>query len=129
MQQIETLHLFPRLTDELLKLLRSLNEADWLKTSPIKGRTVKDLVAHIIDGSLRKLSIQRDGFADQSNAPYIRSYDDLVQHIQTLNHEWMQVTRRLSPKILIDLLEYSENEFNTFIQTLNPHGKAIFPVN
>lgn len=129
MKQIETKHLFPQLTKELLELLRSLNESDWLKPSPIEGRTVKDLVSHIIDGSLRKLSIQRDGFANKSNVPNIKAYNDLINYIQTLNNEWINVTRHLSSKILIDLLEYSENEFNTFIATLNPDDTAIFPVN
>jgi len=129
MNQINTLHLFPILTEELLSLLKSLNKSDWLKSSPIEGRTVKDLVAHIIDGSLRKLSIQRDGFSDITNIPKIQSYSDLVNHIQTLNREWMNITRRLSSEILIDLLKYSENEFNRFINTLDPDGIAIYPVN
>jgi hypothetical protein len=128
MKQIETIHLFPQLTDELLNLLRNIDESDWLKSSPIKGRTVKDLVSHIIDGSLRKLSIQRDGFTDKTNIPNIQSYNELVNHIQTLNSDWINVSRRLSPEILIDLLEYFENQFNQFIKTLNPNDTAIFPV-
>jgi len=129
MKKIETLHLFPQLTKELLNLLRSIDESDWLRPSPINGRTVKDLVSHIIDGSLRKLAIQRDGFTDKTNIPNIQSYGDLVNYIQTLNSDWMNITRRLSPKILVDLLEYSENQFNEFIKTLDPNDTAIFPVN
>ncbi len=128
MKQIECIHLFPQLTEELLKLLRSLNHKEWLKPSPIKNRTVKDLVSHLIDGSLRKLSIQRDGFEDKSISPNINSYDDLVQHIQILNSDWMNILRRLSPEILIDLLEYSETQFNEFIKTLNPRDKALYGV-
>lgn len=129
MKQIETIHLFPQLTENLLNLLRNIDESEWLKPSPINGRTVKDLVSHIIDGSLRKLAIQRDGFSDKTNIPSIQSYGDLINYIQTLNKEWINVTRRLSPKILIDLLEYSENQFNEFIKTLDPNDTAIFPVN
>lgn len=126
--KIETNHLFPILTKELLNLVRGLDEEQWLTPSPISGRTVKDLVSHIIDGSLRKLSIQRDGFADRTNIPDIKSYGDLVGHIQKLNSDWMNITRRLSPKIIIDLLEYSEKQFNDFILTLNPDDTAIYPV-
>lgn len=128
MNQIETLHLFPQLTAELIQLLKSLETKDWLKPSPIKGRTVKDLVAHLTDGSLRKLSIQRDGFNDETNIPKINSYGDLVNHIQTLNSDWMNVARRLSPEILIDLLEYAQGQLNDFIKRLDPHGRALFPV-
>jgi len=128
MKQIETVYLFPQLTEELLSLLKSLDESDWLKPSPIENRTVKDLVSHLIDGSLRKLSIQRDAFDDKTNVPKINSYSDLVNHIQTLNSDWMNVSRRLSPEILIDLLEYSEKQFNEFIKTLNPNDIAMFGV-
>lgn len=128
MKQIETIELFPQLTEELLNLLRTLNNSDWLKPSLIQDRTVKDLVSHLIDGSLRKLSIQRDGFDDKTNTPNINSYGDLVNHIQTLNSTWMNVSRRLSPSILIDLLEYSENQFYEFIKTLNPNDTALYGV-
>lgn len=128
MKQIETIELFPQLAKELVTLLNSLNESDWLKPSPIRGRTIKDLVSHLIDGSLRKISIQRDQFDDKTNTPNINSYGELVNHIQTLNSDWMNVSRRLSPSILIDLLEYSENQFHEFIKTLNPQDKALFGV-
>lgn len=128
MRQIETVHLFPKLTEELLKLLRGLNSSDWLKPSPIDGRTIKDLVSHIIDGSLRNLSIQRDNFVENANVPNINSYKDLVDYIQKLNKDWMIVSRRLSPAILIDLLEYSDKQFYEFIKTKNPKDKAIFSV-
>lgn len=128
MRQIETLHLFPKLTEELLKLLRGLNSSDWLKPSPIDGRTIKDLVSHLIDGSLRNLSIQRDNFVDNTSVPNINSYKDLVDYIQELNKNWMIVSRRLSPAILIDLLEYSDKQFYEFLKTKNQKDKAIFSV-
>lgn len=128
MNQIETLHLFPKLTEELLKLLQGLESSDWLKPSPINGRTVKDLVSHIIDGSLRNLSIQRDNFVDDTNIPSINSYKGLVDYIQKLNKDWMIVSRRLSPAILIDLLEYSDKQYYDFLKTKNPNDKAIFSV-
>lgn len=128
MEQIETLHLFPKLTEKFLKLLRELEPSDWLRPSPIKGRTVKDLVSHVIDGSLRNISMQRDNFMDNSNVPNINSYDELINHIQKLNTDWMIASKRLSPKILIDLLEYSEKEFYEFMKSKNPKGKALFSV-
>lgn len=128
MQKVETLHLFPLLTKELLTLLRGLDSSEWQKASPIKGRTVKDLVSHIIDGSLRNLSMQRDNFVDHTNVPSINSYNDLVKHIQKLNIDWINVSRRLSPVILIDLLEYSDKQFYNYLETLNPNDKAIFSV-
>ncbi|HAY71267.1 MAG TPA: hypothetical protein DCX89_05200, partial [Saprospirales bacterium] len=128
MKRIETIHLFPKLTEELLELLQGLEASDWLKPSPINGRTVKDLVSHLIDGSLRNLSFQRDNFTDDTNVPNINSYKDLVDFIQKLNKEWMIVSRRLSPPILIDLLQYADKQFYEFLKNKNPNDKAIFSV-
>ena len=93
--KIETLHLFPELTAELVSLLHTLDRASWDLPAPIPGRTVKDLVSHLIDDSLRRLSLQRDNYSDHRNDAAFSSYDDLVTYIQELNHEWMKIIRRL----------------------------------
>jgi hypothetical protein len=128
MEKIATLHLFPELTFELIKLLNVISISDWNKPTPIKGRTVKDSVSHLIDGSLRRLSIQRDKYISTSLKAEIKSYSDLVDYIQKINKDWMITTERLSPQILVDLLEYSESKLYSFFRTLEPEGKAIFSV-
>ncbi len=128
MKRIETLELFPVLTSELVKLLKEINITDWNKPSPVKGRTVKDLVSHLIDSSLRRLSVQRDKYTSKSVKVDIKSYADLVEYIQYLNKEWMKTTERLSPQIILELLEYSEGRLYEFFKALEPEGKAIFPV-
>ncbi|MBA7548045.1 hypothetical protein ES705_40491 [subsurface metagenome] len=128
MRQIETIHLFPELTQELITLLRELDLSEWEKVSPIKERTVKDLVSHLIDGSLRRLAFQRDKYTSKSLKVDIKSYTDLVDYIQKLNKDWILITERLSPKILIDILEYSESQLYDFFKTLEPDNTAIFSV-
>jgi hypothetical protein len=128
MERIDTLTLFPELTSELISLLKSLSIEEWSSPTPIQGRTVKDLVSHLIDGSLRRLSIQRDKYESNSAKVDIKSYSDLVNYIQTMNKDWMHATERLSPAILLDLLEYSESKLYDFFKTIDPEGKAIFPV-
>ncbi len=56
MTQIETIDLFPELTRELITLLKELDISEREKVSPIKERTVKDLVSHLKDRSLRRLA-------------------------------------------------------------------------
>lgn len=128
MKRIDTIELFPDLSSALIILLKELNHSSWNKPSPVKDRTVKDIVSHLIDSSLRRLSIQRDRYTGNSVQADIRSYDELIRFIQVLNKEWMRVTDRLSPEILIDLLEYSEAALYEFFKTLDPEAKAIFPV-
>jgi hypothetical protein len=58
MDQIETLHLFHKLTSKLISLLKEMPLTDWDRPSSIDGRTFKVLVSHLIDGSLRRLSVK-----------------------------------------------------------------------
>lgn len=128
MHKIETIHLFPTLAAELAGLLKKLSPEDWEKPTPIPGRKVKDLVSHLIDGSLRRLSMQRDGYFDPRLKPEKDTYKDLVVFIQLLNSIWMSATSRLSPRILIGMLEDTENELYIFFKTLHPDNPAFFPV-
>lgn len=125
---IETIGLFTPLNKALFELMDSLRDDEWLIPSPIAGRTVKDLFTHILDGTLRRLSYQRDGFQDASRQISIESYHDLVTYIQELNTEWISSTRRLSPRILRDLLKISEPQLAEFFTTLDPFAPAPFSV-
>src|SRR5438445_149211 len=54
--------LFAPLNDELIVLLRGLSDAEWTARA-VGTWTVKDVAAHLLDTSLRRLSVQRDRFA------------------------------------------------------------------
>ncbi len=127
-KKIETRHLFPELNTELIKLLKSLTAGEWEKPSPVKDRTVKDLASHLLDTALRRLSQQRDGFQDTFKKTNISSYNELVEFIQSLNIEWILASRRISPEILVDLLEYAGRELYEYFMTLKPDEKAYFAV-
>ena len=107
--QIETIHLFPKVNKALIDLLKSLSYEQWFKPTVLPGRTVKDIASHLLDGSLRNLSLQRDNHV--ATTPKISSYQDLVDYIQMLNKTWIDVSQRLSPQILITLLELSETMY------------------
>jgi len=124
--QIETLSLFPDVNKSLLVLLKSLNKDEWNLPTVVPGRTVKDLTAHLLDGSLRRLSNCRDNY--QTDVPKIESYDDLVNYIQGINKSWIEATKRLSPQILIALLEFSEEWVYEYFKTLNPNDTAKYSV-
>ena len=51
---INTIDFFPELTEKLIDLLKNMKNEEWNKPPPIKGRTIHDLAAHLIDGSLRR---------------------------------------------------------------------------
>lgn len=126
MVPIDVLPLFPVLDAKLLELLRSLTPADWQRPTLARQWTVKDVAAHLLDGSLRTLSMLRDGhFAE---APGENSYEGLVAFLNRLNADWIGATRRLSPEVLIELLAQTGAEYSAFLRTLDPWAPAAFAV-
>jgi hypothetical protein len=73
------------------------------------------------------LSIGRDGYLGE-NPGELHSYADLVGFLNQLNADWVKAARRLSPAVLIDLLEHTSAQVTDYYRTLDPDVKAIFPV-
>jgi uncharacterized protein (TIGR03083 family) len=124
---IPTLHLFQSLDDQLIALLKSLQPEDWNKPTLAKLWTVKDIAAHLLDGNMRTLSMLRDGYFG-SKPEAINSYQDLVNYLNQLNADWVNSFKRVSPNVLIDLLEKSGKEYVAVLQSLEPSAKALFSV-
>ena len=123
----ETKHLFPILDQKLIELLKSLDANDWLKPSAARLWSVKDIAAHLLDGNLRTLSFSRDKFILPPDRE-ISSYQDLVDYLNQFNADWVKAAKRLSPAVLIDLLEQTGKEYSDHIQTLDPDETAMFSV-
>lgn len=124
---IDTADLFPGLHDELIALLRGLSPEDWERPTVAGTWRVRDVAAHLLDGSLRKLSVYRDGHALRPDE-VIDGYGSLVRFLNRLNAEWVRVAGRLSPRVLTDLLEWVGPQTAALVAALPPHGEAIFPV-
>jgi hypothetical protein len=126
MNRIDTLHLFGKLDEQLILLLKSLSAVDWNKPTAAKRWRVKDIAAHLLDGNLRALSMLRDGYVGVQ--PQDFSYDGLVAYLNELNTGWVIAYQRISPSILIQQLELSAREYNHYLATLDLEAKAVFPV-
>jgi uncharacterized protein (TIGR03083 family) len=124
---IFAIHLFPLLEDKLIELLRCLRYDDWSRPTLAKEWTVKDIAAHLLDGNVKRLSMQRDGSFGLA-APHIDSYESLVAFINRNNAEWVQAARRISPRLLIDLLEITSKQVFDFFRELDPFAPALWPV-
>lgn len=111
-----------------MAVLRELSAADWDRPTLARGWSVRDVVAHLWDGDLRRLSIQRDGHTPPGPAAAIGDYHDLVTYLNALNHEWVVAARRLSPNVLLSHLDVSGRELAGFVEKLDPFATAIFPV-
>lgn len=118
--------LFGELHARLVDLLRSLDRESWDR--PAVGHwCVRDVAAHLLDGELRRLSIARDGFAAPPDRP-IRGERDLVEWLNALNEQWVIAARRLSPGVLVDLLERAGHSTAAAVGALDPDAPAPWPV-
>jgi hypothetical protein len=120
--------LFPEVTSRLLGLLRSLSPGEWHLPTVSSRRTVKDIASHLLDGSLRRLSMQRDGYRPDDGRSRPRAGEPLTDFLNRLNDEWETGTRRLSPKLLVDLIGWADTQPADLFRSLDPHGEAIFSV-
>jgi hypothetical protein len=87
---ILTAHLFRELHGHLVALLRSLTPDDWHRPTVSSERTVKDIAAHLLDGSVRRLSLMRDGFAPPGQPTAFSSVAELTAHL----YEWHLLLRK-----------------------------------
>lgn len=124
---IDTRPLFKPLQEKLIQLLKSLSPEDWGRQTVAKQWKVKDVASHILDGQLRVLSIQRDGYFGEQ-PPAINEYNDLIRWLNLLNHDWVNATRRLSPPVIILLLESIGDLVAAHFTSLNPSDEAVFSV-
>ncbi len=126
-EQIDVIALMPELDKLLFKLLEGLSADDWGKQTIAPKWKVKDVAVHLLDGNLRTLSMLRDKYYGEK-PENINSYEDLIDFLNRLNADWVKATKRLSPKVIIDLLKSSGKEYCDFLATLDPNDKAEFSV-
>jgi uncharacterized protein (TIGR03083 family) len=110
----------------LLELLRGLTPEDWDKRTAVPGWTVRDVVCHLLDTELRKLSMARDRHAPER--PDIRSNEDVVAFVNGLNASGVAFYRRLSSPVLVSLMEAASAESARYHEQLDPFAPAAFAV-
>src|SRR5450756_1387454 len=84
---------FPLERAALLDLLESLDPAAWEHETVCTGWTVRDIAAHLVGDDLGLVSRARDAYRSAR-----RDHEDLLAFINRQNAEWVQATRRLSPR-------------------------------
>ncbi|QDT96491.1 maleylpyruvate isomerase N-terminal domain-containing protein [Gimesia aquarii] len=120
--------LFREISGKLVALLQSLNAEEWHQPTSSSQRNVKDIATHLLDGSLRRLSVQRDGYMSPDGFSEPQPDESLLDFLNRLNTEWETGTRRLSPQVLVSLIEWADAQLADLFESLDPFGPAIFPV-
>jgi hypothetical protein len=124
---LSTAHLFPLLDQHLLTLLHALEPTDWCKQTVAPKWRVHDVALHLLDGSLRTLSMLRDGHFG-SAGPASPAHDDVVQYLNQLNADWVRVGQRLSPQLVTWFLEVIGPAYNTYMASLPMLEPSVFSV-
>jgi uncharacterized protein (TIGR03083 family) len=89
---------------------------------------VRDVVAHLLDGTLRRLSYHRDGATPPSPRHPIDSERQFVRFINDLNAEWVAVSHRFSPRVLVDTFERASTDLADWVEALPVDAPARFGV-
>ena len=115
-----TAHLFPGLLQELIDVLETIAPEEWDLPTPCPGWSVHDLAAHILGDEAGQLSMGRD----DHHVSLIDANDwaGLVTGLNDLNQQWVTAMRRLSPRLMIDLLKSTGEQVNRYLQSLDPHS-------
>jgi uncharacterized damage-inducible protein DinB len=124
---ISTVDLFPKLNTLLIDLLTSLSLDDFHASTQFPSWKVKDICAHLLDSSMRRLSGSRDGYRPPQ-APRIESYDDLIEYVTGLADRWAAAFSGVSPRILIQLIDRYQTELYEYLKTLEPFEESFFAV-
>jgi uncharacterized protein (TIGR03083 family) len=107
----------------LLELLASLGPADWDRPSPCPGWTVLGLCSHLVGDDLGFLARHRDGhFGTQS--PPGAGEAEFIAWLDSLQDEWVRAARRLSPRIVSDLLQWAGPQVAETFRREDPRART-----
>lgn len=123
-EPIETVELFPGLSAELLTVLRSLPLSAWENPTACADWTVKDVVAHLLGGTLGRLAFGRDKLKLPQTTPFPGEWEAQVAWINQHNAEWVHSARVFSPALLIDFLALTDPQLYDYFKTLPPFGAS-----
>lgn len=100
-----------------LTLLRALTDDDWARETLCPGWTVHDVATHVLADHAGRLTAWRDGHDTAGPEPG----ESFPSFIHRINDQWVRATRRLSPRLLIDLTAELGQQIIEFWQTTDPN--------
>jgi uncharacterized protein (TIGR03083 family) len=121
-QPILVTELFPELRGHLLELLEGLSPAEWNLPTAARLWNVKDIALHLLGGDIGILSRKRDTFAPAGSS--IEGFQELVAFINGLNQTWLSASRRMSTRVLCDLLAHTGPQADAYFSSLDPFAQG-----
>ena len=112
--RVDARPLLPRLRAELTALLASLPDGDWAHPTPCPGWSVHDLAAHLLGVELGNVSVRRDRWGLGPGEG-----EDLDAWLNRFNQQWVDAAQRISPALLIELINVAGLRFEEHAATLD----------
>jgi uncharacterized protein (TIGR03083 family) len=128
LEPVDTRPFFRPVSSALVSLLRTLEADDWQRPTIAGAWRVRDVVAHLTDIALRRLSFHRDRMAPPPPPGPIQSEQEFVRFINGINAQWVAASTRLSPQVLTDLFERSSRDLAAWIESVPFDAPALFAV-
>jgi len=120
-QPVRTIRLFRPLHRDLMALLRGLDPTDWDRPTAAGTWNVRQVVAHLLHGDLRKLSATRLEGSRQAGAV---GFAELVALIDDDNARGVEFLSTLRPGLLTDLLGFTGLGVARLFEGLAPDAPA-----
>ncbi len=107
----------------LSELLARLDQADWGRPSPCPGWTVLGLCCHLVGDDLGFLARHRDGYYG-TPGPEQASESEFIAWLDDLQAEWVRAARRLSPRLVADLLAWAGPQLAETLRREDPRART-----
>ena len=128
MPPTDTRRFFRPVATELTALLRALPAEAWDRPTVAGTWRVREVIAHLVDVSMRRVSLHRDRHTPPAPPRPPRTEREFVAFINGLNGQWVEAARRISPRMLTDLYESVAAALADFTESFPDDGPALFPV-
>jgi uncharacterized protein (TIGR03083 family) len=111
--------LFAAERTKLLDLLEGREASDWQRPTPCPGWTVLGLACHLLGDDLGLLARHRDGYHG-TQPPEGAGEPEFIAWLDHMQMEWVRAARRLSPRLVVDLLEWSAPQLIEILRSQDP---------
>lgn len=113
---VAMISLFKPDREALLVLLSGLAPSQWSTSTVCSGWDVRDVALHLLGGDMASISGHRDGAWGLQPRPD----ETMGVFINRINQEWVEAARRLSPRLIIELLQVTGPPLFMYLQTVDP---------
>jgi uncharacterized protein (TIGR03083 family) len=112
--RVDARPLLPRLRAELRSLLAGLADGDWARPTACPGWSVHGVAAHLLGVELGNVSVRRDRWGLGPGEG-----EDLDSWLNAFNQQWVEAARRISPRLLAELINVAGLRFEEHVATLD----------